>query len=54
VQRENARLKEQIKELMESLSSISAKEFDDMSVKDLRAMHESFRDIVHKHASSSL
>jgi hypothetical protein len=39
VQRENAKLKEQIKEIMESLSLISTKEFDDMSVKDLKAMH---------------
>ena len=51
MQRENARLKEQIKELIESLSSISAKDFDEMSVKDLRAMHESCREIVYKHAS---
>lgn len=49
---ENAKLKAGIKELIEALRSISTKEFDEMTVRDLRAMHESCRDIVHKHASS--
>ena len=39
LQGENAKIKEQMREIMAALSLIGAKEFDDMSVKELRAMH---------------